>query len=121
VMMVVVGSSKTYVARLLNRPAEGSDVVCWCLDQSVSELWPFPMQKITQFLSPSMTLAVGVLLGFLPNQPLQFGLLFCINVDILFCCSFRSHWHSLSFYCVFCAISHGRNFISSAYMEVVNK
>jgi hypothetical protein len=28
VMMVVVGSSKTYVARLLNRPAEGSDVVC---------------------------------------------------------------------------------------------
>lgn len=31
------------------------------------------------------------------------------------------HWHSLSFYCVLFVISHGRNFISSAFTEVVNK
>jgi hypothetical protein len=31
------------------------------------------------------------------------------------------HWHSLSFYCVYFVIFHGRNFISSAYTEVVNK
>ena len=39
-MIVVVGSSfnKTSVARLLNRLAEGSDVVYYCSDQSLSEL-----------------------------------------------------------------------------------
>jgi hypothetical protein len=31
------------------------------------------------------------------------------------------HWHSFSFYCVFFVISQGRDFISSAYTEVVNK
>jgi hypothetical protein len=38
VVVVVVGFSKTSVARLLNRPAEGSDMVYYCSDQSVSEL-----------------------------------------------------------------------------------
>jgi len=38
VVVVVVGFSKTSVARLLSRPAEGSDVVYYCSDQSVSEL-----------------------------------------------------------------------------------
>lgn len=37
-IVVVVGFSKTSVARLLNRPADGSDVVYYCSDQSVSEL-----------------------------------------------------------------------------------
>jgi hypothetical protein len=37
VVVVVVGFSKTSVARLLNRPAEGSDVVYYCSDHSVFE------------------------------------------------------------------------------------
>jgi len=38
VVVVVVDFCKTSIARLLNRHAESSDVVCYCSEQSVSEL-----------------------------------------------------------------------------------
>ena len=49
VVVVVVVFCNTSVARLLDRPAEGSDVVCYCSDQSVSERGPFAVKNLRRW------------------------------------------------------------------------
>jgi hypothetical protein len=101
----------------LNRPAEGSDVVYYCSDHSVFERWPLTMQKITSFLSPSMALAVGVFR--IPSRINLCGLgpcFGCINVDIPFCCSFRSSLAFLQFLlCIFCYLPRKKFYIKCIY------
>jgi hypothetical protein len=74
VMNIVIGFSKTWVARPLDLPVEGPDMVYYSSNQSLSEL--FICKKEHSFLFLWMALAVGVLLNFLPHHPLRIWLLF---------------------------------------------